>query len=129
MRPELRRIVAVEAHRRRTGRLPRVIHALGTGESFEIADAPDGFVDLATGIAVKSEPARIVLPATGAAIAFALEGDVGFAGYDPESRERFTGRAGGGASVTVYEPRGEWFQYAMLEWEGAAWSPHPGPPP
>jgi hypothetical protein len=114
--PDLRRIVAVEAHRRRTGRVPRVIHALGTGESFEIADAPDGFVDVASGIAVRGEPARIVLP--GGAVAFALEDDVAFSGYDPESRERFSGRAGGGASVTVYGPRGEWFQYAMLEFEG-----------
>jgi hypothetical protein len=118
MRPELRRIVAAEAHRRRTGRLPRLVHALGTGESFAFAEVPDGFVDLASGIAVRPEPARILLPESGAAIAFALEGDVGFAGYDPDSRERFTGRAGGGASVTLYDPRGDYFQYAMLEWEG-----------
>lgn len=30
MRPELRWIVAVEAHRRRSGAYPRVIHAIGT---------------------------------------------------------------------------------------------------
>lgn len=120
MRPEIRRIVAVEAHRRRTGRCPRVIHSLGTGESFAIAPDADGFVDLATGTEVRSEPARIVLPATGAAIALALalEDDVAFAGYDPETRERFTGRAGGGASVTIYAARGgDFFQYAMLDWE------------
>lgn len=118
MRPEIRRIVAVEAHRRRTGRCPRVIHSLGTGESFAIAPQAGGFVDVATGTEVRSEPARIVLPATGAAIAFGLEDDVAFAGYDPETRERFTGRAGGGASVTIYAARGgDFFQYAMLEWE------------
>jgi hypothetical protein len=117
MRPEIRRIVAVEAHRRRAGRLPRVIHSLGTGESFAIAATPAGFTDLASGIEARPEPARILLP-DGAAIAFALDGDVGFAGYDPESRERFTGRAGGGASVTVYDPGGGYVQYAMLEWEG-----------
>lgn len=117
MRPDLRRIVAVEAHRRRSGSLPRVIHALGTGESFRVSPAPDGFRDEASGIAVRGEPGRIVLE-DGAAVAFTLEGDIGFSGYDPEARERFTGRAGGGASVTIYDARGDWFQYAMLEWEG-----------
>lgn len=117
MRPELRRIVAVEAHRRRSGACPRVIHALGTGESFAVVAATDGFTDVASGFAVRSEPARIVTPA--GAIAFALDGDVAFSGYDPDSRERFTGRAGGGASVTVYDARGDFFQYAMLDWEEA----------
>jgi hypothetical protein len=118
MRAELRRIVAVEAHRRRSGSVPRVIHALGTGESFSFEPRAHGFVDEATGIEVRAEPARLLLPG-GEAIAFALEGDVGFAGYDPESRERFSGRAGGAASVTVYDARGDFFQYAMLAWETA----------
>jgi hypothetical protein len=115
MRPALRRIVAVEAHRRRSGACPRVIHALGTGESFCVVARDDGFLDVDSGIVARSEPGRIVLP--DGAIAFALEGDVAFAGFDPESRERFTGRAGGGASVTIYDAKGDWFQYAMLEWE------------
>ena len=68
---------------------------------------------------MRSEPARLLLPADGTAIAFALEGDVAFAGYDPDSRECFTGRAGGGASVTVHDARGDYFQYAMLDWEEA----------
>ena len=29
-----RRIIAIEAHRRRTGHCPTLIHALGTGETF-----------------------------------------------------------------------------------------------
>jgi|GEM_PF-3549260 len=117
MRAELRRIVAAEAHRRRSGRLPRVMHSLGTGESFAFMQRDAGFVDVASGIEARGEEARIVLPATGEAVAFALEGDVGFAGYDPESGERFSGRAGGGASVTLYDPRGGYVQYATLEWE------------
>ncbi len=117
MRPELRRIVAVEAHRRRSGAYPRVIHALGTGESFAVQAREDGFLDVESGIVVRSEPGRILLP--DGAIAFGLEGDVAFAGFDPDSRERFTGRAGGGASVTIYDQRGDFFQYAMLEWEAA----------
>jgi len=117
MRPELRRIVAVEAHRRRSGAYPRVIHAMGTGESFPVVARDGGFLDVESGTEVRSKPGRIVLPS--GAIAFCLEGDVAFAGFDPETRERFTGRAGGGASVTIYDARGDWFQYAMLEWEGA----------
>jgi hypothetical protein len=117
MRPELRRIVAVEAHRRRSGVCPRLIHALGTGESFGVVAREDGFLDVDSGIVVRSEPGRILV-GTDAAIAFGLEGDVAFAGFDPDSRERFTGRAGGGASVTIYDAKGDFFQYAMLEWEG-----------
>jgi hypothetical protein len=118
MRDAIRRIVAVEAHRRRSGTVPRVMHALGTGESFCFSARDDGFVDEASGMEVRAEPARLLLP-DGEAIAFALEGDVGFGGYDPESRERFSGRAGGAASVTVYDARGDFFQYAMLDWEEA----------
>lgn len=117
MTPELRRIVAVEAHRRRTGACPRMIHALGTGESFAVQPDEGGFTDVASGIAVRSEPARLVTP--DGAIAFSLDGDVAFSGYDPATRERFTGRAGGGASVTIYDQRGAYFQYAMLDFEQA----------
>ncbi|WP_237215596.1 hypothetical protein [Falsiroseomonas oryziterrae] len=117
MRAELRRIVAVEAQRRRSGRLPRVVHSLGTGESFPVLPRDDGFVDVASGIEVRAEEGRILLPQ--GAVAFALDGDVGFAGYDPETRERFTGRGAAGASVTVYDERGDFFQYAMLDWEEA----------
>jgi hypothetical protein len=117
MRADLRRIVAVEAHRRRSGACPRMIHALGTGESFALVPREDGFTDVASGIAVRCEPARIVTPE--GAIAFSLDGDVAFSGYDPQSRERFTGRAGGGASVTIYDQRGDFFQYAMLDFEQA----------
>lgn len=117
MRAELRRIVAVEAQRRRSGRVPRVVHALGTGETFRFAPREDGFLDVESGIEVRAEDGRILLP--DGAIAFALDGDVGFAGYDPATRERFTGRGAAGASVTVYDQRGDFFQYAMLEWEEA----------
>jgi hypothetical protein len=118
MRPELRRIIAAEAQRRRNGRCPAMMHSLGTGESFSFVAREDGFVDAASGIEVRSDADRILLP-DGTAILFALDGDVGFAGYDPVSRERFTGRGAAGASVTIYDARGDFFQYAMLEWEGA----------
>ncbi|PWS38465.1 hypothetical protein DFH01_04065 [Falsiroseomonas bella] len=118
MRSELRRIVAAEAQRRRSGRCPAVLHALGTGESFAFVAREDGFVDAASGMAVRAEADRILLP-DGTAILFALDGDVGFAGCDPVSRERFTGRGAAGASVTIYDVRGDHFQYATLEWETA----------
>ena len=49
----LRRIVMVEAHRRRSGRCPLRVHSLGTGETFEIKPAADGFYDVASGTTVR----------------------------------------------------------------------------
>jgi hypothetical protein len=115
MQPEIRRIIAVDAHRRRIGRCPTLVHSLGTGESFAIEPTPDGFVDVQSGLRVRSEAARIVLPGDGAAIDIALDDDIAFSGYDPASGERFTGRAGGGSSVTVYDDRhADYFQYAVV---------------
>jgi hypothetical protein len=115
MQPEIRRIVAVEAHRRRTGRYPVGVHSLGTGETFTVEPAADGFVDVASGLTVRIEGERIVVPSLHATIDLALVDDVGFGGYDHSSDEPFTGRAGGGASVTLYT-RGErdFFQYAVV---------------
>ena len=113
MHPDLRRIVAVEVHRRRAGRCPFTVYAFDAGEVFAIEPRAGGFRDLASGLAVRSEPDRILLD-DGGVVELRLEGDVGFSGRDLVSGERFTGRAGGGTSVTVYDARGEqFFPYGM----------------
>lgn len=109
MTPDQRRIVAVEAHRRRTGRCPIRVHSLGTGETFEIRPSDGGFLDVATGFVVRSNGSQINLP-TGA-IELRLVGDVLLEGKT--GGEYFTGRAGGGSSVTLYEG-GDYFQYAVI---------------
>jgi hypothetical protein len=114
MQSDLRRIVAVEAHRRRSGRCPVRVHSLGTGETFAIEPAPHGFLDVASGITVKINGSQIMLPEGRGPIDLTLIGDVGFDGYDHESREPFSGRAGGGTSVTLYDRhRNDYFQYAV----------------
>ena len=111
----LRRIVAVEAHRRRSGRCPVLVHALGTGESFEIEPGEDGFRDLASGRLALAHPSGLIVEGAGE-IEIRLLGDVGFEGYDHSSAERFSGHAGGGASVTLYGPlRADYFQYAVSD--------------
>jgi hypothetical protein len=114
MLPEIRRIVAVEAHRRRTGRCPIRVHSLGTGETFEIKPADDGFLDVTTGLNVRVSEGQILVPSLRATIDLALIGDIGFDGYDYTNDEPFSGRVGGGASVTLYD-RGQlnFFQYAV----------------
>jgi len=115
MSPDLRRIVAVEAHRRRSGRCPVRVHSLGTGDTFEIKPAADGFLDVATGMTVCSNGHQLVLPNGRAPIDLTLVGDVLFEGLERGSGERFTGRAGGGSSVTLYEGgRDDYFQYAVI---------------
>jgi hypothetical protein len=114
MQPELRRIVAVEAHRRRSGRYPVRVHSLGTGETFEIAPSATGFVDVASGTNVKSSGTQMVLSDGLGPIDLRLVGDVFFEGREHSSGESFTGRAGGGASVTLYSlSQDEYFQYAI----------------
>jgi hypothetical protein len=116
MQPDIRRIVAVDAHRRKTGRCPTVIHSLGTGESFRVEPTTDGFIDLQSGRQVRCEMAGIVLPDINTVIDTGFTGDVTFSGFDPLSRETFFGRAGGGVTVTVYdEPMVDYFQYAVAE--------------
>jgi hypothetical protein len=102
VQPEFRRIVAVEAH------------PLGTGETFEIRPAANGFFDVTSGLDVRVAEDQITVPSLNVAIDFKLSGDVGFDGYDHASGEPFSGRAGGGASVTLYD-RGQnnYFQYAV----------------
>ncbi|WP_458098289.1 hypothetical protein [Roseomonas sp. WA12] len=113
MDPDTRRIVAVAAHRRCVGRCPVLVHALGTGESFVIEPLPDGFRDAATGRVVHLGPDGLALDGAGA-VDLHFTDDIAFEGYDHASRERFRGRAGGGASVTLYDdPRADYFQYAM----------------
>jgi len=110
--PELRRMIAVDAHRRRTGHCPTHIHALGTGESSEIAPRPDGFTDLATGAKIRCEPMLMSAGGFGT-VSITLEGDVAFSGIETQSGQRFTGRAGGGTTVTIYQSD-DYFQYAVV---------------
>ena len=113
MTPDTRRIVAIEAHRRRTGHCPTRVYSLGTGEIFDVTPAADGFLDVATGLIVRSNGRQIKLPA--GSVDLDLVGDVFFEGRDQTSGEPFTGRAGGGASVTLYGSDGDdYFQYAMV---------------
>jgi hypothetical protein len=114
MQADLRRIVAVEAHRRRSGRYPVRVHSLGTGETFDIAPAAGGFVDVASGMTVRIDGTDILLPDGRGPIELTLTGDVAFDGIERGSNERFSGRAGGGASVTLYDRDGnDYFQYAV----------------
>lgn len=115
MQPEIRRIVAVEAHRRRTGHCPVCVHSLGTGETFTIEPADDGFFDVSSGLRVRVDGDKIVVPSLQVTVDLTLVDDIGFGGYDHSSAEPFTGRAGGGASVTLYS-RGQhdFFQYAVV---------------
>jgi hypothetical protein len=114
MQPEIRRIVAADAHRRKTGRCPRLIHSLGTGESFVIEPTSDGFIDLASGLQVRCEAGAVALCESNLAINIALTDDIAFSGFDPNSGEHFHGRAGGGATVTIYDARMvDYFQYAL----------------
>src|SRR5262245_7840663 len=114
MQPEIRRIIAVEAHRRRSGCCPVLIHSLGTGESFDIKPTADGFVDLASGLSVRVAEGQILVPAIGGVIDFYLTGDIAFAGYDHSGNEPFSGQAAGSVSVTVYDRgRRNYFQYAV----------------
>jgi hypothetical protein len=115
MSPEIRRIVAVEAHRRRSGHCPLRLYSLGTGETFEINPTENGFVDMASGVSASTSEGRIVLAGRQGTIDLRMVGDVAFDGYDHISNEAFTGRAGGGASVTVYDrDQRDYFQYAVV---------------
>ena len=115
MQPEVRRIVAVEAHRRRSGRCPKRIYSLGTGETFDIAPEGDGFTDLTTGLRASIENGMIRLSDGLGPVDLRLTGDVGFDGFDHGGNEPFSGRAGGGASVTLYERgQADYFQYAVV---------------
>jgi len=115
MTPELRRIVAAEAHRRATGRCPVLLHALGTGESFAFRPEVEGFTDAASGLVVRSAPDGTLLVGAVHRLALAAEDAVLFRGQDLVTAERFTGRAGGGASVTLYADGGDFFQYAVVD--------------
>jgi hypothetical protein len=115
MSPEVRRIIAVEAHRQRSGHCALRLYSLGTGETFEINPTADGFVDMASGVSASTADGRITLGGRQGAIELRLTGDVAFDGYDHTSDEAFTGRAGGGASVTIYDrDQRDFFQYAVF---------------
>jgi len=113
MQPEIRRIIAVEAHRRRSGRCPVRIISLGTGETFDIRPTAEGFLDVSSNMTASISEGRIVLRGADA-IDLRLNSDVGFDGYDHSSKELFTGRAGGGVSVTIYDHGGtNFYQYVV----------------
>ena len=115
MQPEIRRIIAVDAHRRRTGHCPTMIHSLGTGESFAIEATTEGFIDVASGTRVRSDASRILLPGDSAVIDIVFDDDIAFSGHDRTSGENFTGRSGGGSTVTIYDDqRVGYFQYAIV---------------
>lgn len=112
MDPDTRRIAAVVAHRHRAGRCPLLVHALGTGESFAIEPLPDGFRDVASGQMVRPRPDGFALD--GGEVDLRFTGDLDFEGRDGASGARFTGRAGGGASVTLYgRDPADYATYAM----------------
>jgi len=118
MQPEIRRIIAVEAHRRRSGRCPVRLISLGTGEVFEIRPTTAGFLDVSSNLTASSSNGRIVLEGTDAVIDLRLNEDVGFDGYDHSSKEPFSGRAGGGVSVTIYDHGGPNFYQYVVAIEG-----------
>jgi hypothetical protein len=110
--PALRRLIAVEAHRRAAGRIATLLHSLGTGESFGVRTGADGFTDEESGMSARLLPDGM-LEAGVSRIRLTAEGDVLFRGEDLTTGERFTGRAGGGAIVTLYDGE-DWFQYHLV---------------
>ncbi len=115
MTPEFRRIVAAEAHRRASGRSPVLVHALGTGESFPLEVLPEGFRDVASGLVAHAEADGALRIGATARVLLRFDDAVLFRGQEIESGARFTGRAGGGASVTLYADGGDYFQYAVVD--------------
>lgn len=114
MQSDVRRIVAVESHRRRAGRCPVIVYSLGTGETFDIRPTADGFVDLASNVAVHVRGDRISFPDGRRDVDLRLADDIALDGFDHNSNERFFVRAGGGASVTIYDQdQLNYFQYAV----------------
>jgi len=119
MHPDIRRIIAVEAHRLRSGTCPPMIHSLGTGETFHITPTQDGFVDQHSGMEIRVQPGLIFVPGCAEPISIDVDDDVAFTGFDPSSGEYFSGRAGGGSSVTIYDSRRDnFFQYAVVNEHG-----------
>ena len=111
MQPDIRRIIAVDAHRRRSGRCPVLVYSLGTGESFEIRPTADGFVT-SRGRSVGRR--RPIGCRTRETIDIHMNGDDARR-LRPSEPESFSGRAGGGASVTLYDAgRVNYFQYAVV---------------
>ncbi len=107
MSPELRRIIAVRAHLAASGHLARIVHALGTGESFSMSLTRDGFRDDTSGLEANLDRGFSV---DGQEIVLTPVDNVLFDGV--AGATRFWGRAGGGASVTLHVGD-DWFQYAM----------------
>lgn len=114
MQADVRRIVAAKSHRRRAGRCPVILHSLGTGETFEIRPTADGFVDLTSNVAVQVCGDRISFQDGRRDVDLRVADDIALDGFDHNSNERFFVRAGGGASVTIYDQyHVDYFQYAV----------------
>jgi hypothetical protein len=112
--PALRRLIVAEAHRRATGRCAVLLHALGTGESFVMLAQGSELRDETSGLAAQAtaEGDLLIGPAR---VTLSFDDAVLFRGRDLASGARFTGRAGGGASVTLYADGGDYFQYAVVD--------------
>lgn len=108
MSPDLRRVIAVQAHLRATGHLAKTVHSLGTGETYTISLTAAGFRDDASGLEADLGKGHFVVD--GQAITLTPRDNVLFDGE--ASGTHFHGRAGGGSSVTLYVGE-DWFQYAM----------------
>ena len=91
------------------------IISLGTGEIFEIRPTDAGFLDVSSNLNASTSNGRILLTGVDAPIDLQLNEDVTFDGYDHSSKEPFTGRAGGGVSVTLYDHGGtDFYQYVVV---------------
>ncbi len=107
MSPALRRIIAVQAHLTTTGHLAKTVHALGTGETFSFSLTRDGFRDDTSGLEASLDRGFFV---DGQPIILTPRDNVMFDGE--AGGVQFSGRAGGGTSVTLYIAD-DWFQYAI----------------
>jgi hypothetical protein len=90
------------------------VHSLGTGETFEIKAVDGGFLDVDSSLNVRVDDNKLTIPSIQAVIDLKFVGDVWFDGFDHSSGEWFSGRAGGGATVTLYDRnQSNYFQYAV----------------
>ena len=113
MTPLLCRMLAAAAHHRASGVVPALLHNLWSGETHEFRREADGFTDAQSGQrAVQTAPDTVAIGAV--SLRFTAIDDVAFAARIEPSGESVTGRAGGGASVTLHH--GEAFhQFAVAQ--------------
>ena len=88
--------------------------SLGTGEAFEIEVLESGFVDHQSGVKAQFVLGGLSVDCEIGFIRLNLVEDVWFEGYIISAKETFSGRVGGGATVTLYEQAGEnFFQFSV----------------